>query len=138
VRQLTQAERKSVFREVTTAAKTDRARLRRLLGQLEPGDVVTATRLARPARSTRALLNISATIVAKQTGFRSLGDTWAVTTTSHGSPMLTAPAGLADSARDLTRARATEGRRRAKARGVTMGRKPNLTPHQQRGAQERL
>jgi hypothetical protein len=39
--------------------------------------------------------------------------------------------GLAEFERDLIRARTGEGRERAKARGVKMGRKPKLTPHQQ-------
>ena len=39
--------------------------------------------------------------------------------------------------RDLIRARAGEGRERAKARGVKMGRKPKLTPHQQAEAIKR-
>jgi DNA invertase Pin-like site-specific DNA recombinase len=43
-------------------AKTDRARLRRVLGQLDKGDVLTVTRLDRLARSTRDLLNTLATI----------------------------------------------------------------------------
>jgi DNA invertase Pin-like site-specific DNA recombinase len=46
-----------VFRETASGAKTDRAQLRRLLGQLTPGDVVTVTRLDRLARSTRDLLD---------------------------------------------------------------------------------
>jgi DNA invertase Pin-like site-specific DNA recombinase len=84
VRQLTKAGCKKVFHEVASGAKTDRAQLRRLLDQLEAGDVVTVTRLDRLARSTRDLLNTLATITAKEAGFRSLGDTWADTTTSHG------------------------------------------------------
>jgi len=130
VRQLTKARCKKVFREVASGAKTDRAQLRRVLGQLEAGDVVTVTRLDRLARSTRDLLNTLATITGKKAGFRSLGDTWADTTTSHGRPMLTVLGGLAEFDRDLIRARTTEGRERAKARGVKMGRKPKLTPHQ--------
>jgi DNA invertase Pin-like site-specific DNA recombinase len=47
------------------------------------------TRLDRLARSTRDLLNTLAAITAKKAGFRSLGDTWADTTTSHGRVMLT-------------------------------------------------
>ena len=47
VRQLTKAGCKKVFREVASGAKTDRAQLRRLLGQLEAGDVLTVTRLDR-------------------------------------------------------------------------------------------
>jgi DNA invertase Pin-like site-specific DNA recombinase len=70
---------KKVFRKVASGAKTDRAQLRRLLGQLEAGDV-TVTRLDRLARSTRDLLNALATITGEQARFRSLGDTWADTT----------------------------------------------------------
>src|SRR6266436_3177856 len=69
-----------VFREVASGAKTDRAQLRRLLDQLDAGDVLTVTRLDRLARSTRDLLNTLAVIDAKEAGFRSLSDTWANTT----------------------------------------------------------
>jgi DNA invertase Pin-like site-specific DNA recombinase len=44
--------------------------------------------------------------------------------------MLTALDGLAEFERDLIRARTSEGRERAKARGVKLGRKPKLTEHQ--------
>jgi DNA invertase Pin-like site-specific DNA recombinase len=112
-----------------SGAKTDRAQLRRLLDQLEADDVVMVTRLDRVARSTRDLLNILATITGKKAGFKSLGDTWADTTTSHGRLMLTVLGGLAEFERDLIRARTGEGRERAKARGVKMGRKPKVAPH---------
>ena len=132
---------KRFSREVASGAKTDRAQLRRLLDQLEAGDVVTVTRLDRLARSTRDLLNILATVTAKEAGFRSLGDAWADTTTSHGRLMLTVLAGLAEFERDLirtrTRTRTGEGRARAVARGVKLGRKPKLTPHQQKEAIKR-
>src|SRR5271169_56766 len=127
VGQLTKAGCKKVFREVASGAKTDRAQLRRLLGQLEAGDVLMVTRLDPLARSTRDLLNALATITGKKAGFRSLGDTWADTTTSHGRLMLTVLGGLAEFERDLIRTRTGEGRERAKARGVKMGRKPKLT-----------
>jgi DNA invertase Pin-like site-specific DNA recombinase len=42
------------------------------------------TRLDRLARSTRDLLNTLAAITGKKAGFKSIGDTWADTTTSHG------------------------------------------------------
>jgi DNA invertase Pin-like site-specific DNA recombinase len=48
--------------------------------------------------------------------------------------MLTVLGGLAEFERDLIRARIGDGRERAKARGVKMGRPPKLTPHQQREA----
>jgi DNA invertase Pin-like site-specific DNA recombinase len=137
VRQLTRAGCKKVFREVASGARIDRAQLRRLLDELEAGDVLTVTRLDRLARSTRDLLNTLAAITAKKAGFRSLGDTWADTTTSHGRLMLTVLGGLAEFERDLIRARTGEGRERAKERGVKMGRKPKLTPHQIKEARSR-
>jgi DNA invertase Pin-like site-specific DNA recombinase len=78
-----------------------------------------------------------AAITDKKAGFRSLGDTWADTTTSHGRLMLTVLGGLAEFERDLIRSRTGEGRARAKARGGKMGRKPKLTPHQQAEAIKR-
>src|ERR1700737_301736 len=130
VRQLTKAGCKKGFREVASGAKADRAQLRRLLDVLDAGDMLTVTRLDRLARSTRNLLNTLAAITGKQAGFRSLGDTWADTTTSHGRLMLTVLGGLAEFERDLIRVRTGEGRARAKANGVKLGRRPKLTPHQ--------
>jgi DNA invertase Pin-like site-specific DNA recombinase len=126
-----------VFREVASGAKTDRAQLRRVLDQLAEGDVLMVTRLDRLARSTRDLLNTLAAITAKKAGFKSLGDTWADTTTSHGRLMLTVLAGLAEFERDLIRARTGEGRARAVARGQKMGRPFKLTDHQKREAIKR-
>ena len=137
VRQLTKAGCEKVFREVASGAKTDRAQLRRLLDRLAAGDVLMVTRLDRLARSTRDLLNTLAAIAGKKAGFRSLGDTWADTTTPHGRLMLTVLGGLAEFERELIRARTGEGRARAVANGVKLGRKPKLTPHQRREAIKR-
>jgi DNA invertase Pin-like site-specific DNA recombinase len=137
VRQLTKAGCKKVFREVASGAQTDRAQLRKGLAQLEPDDVLMVTRLDRLARSTRDLLNTLAAITERKAGFRSLGDTWADTTTAHGRLILTVLGGLAEFERELIRARTGEGRDRARARGVKMGRKPKLTPHQQKEAIKR-
>jgi DNA invertase Pin-like site-specific DNA recombinase len=137
-RQLTKAGCRKVFRDVhVSGAKTDRAQLRRVIDQLEAGDVLMVTRLDRLARSTRDLLNTLAAIADRKAGFRSLGDTWADTTTSHGRLMLTVLGGLAEFERDLIRARAGEGRARAKERGVKMGRPPKLTSHQRKEAIKR-
>jgi DNA invertase Pin-like site-specific DNA recombinase len=123
-----------VLREVATGAKSDRAQLRRVIEQLDADDVLMVTRLDRLARSTRDLLNTLAAIADRKAGFRSLADTWADTTTARGRLMLTVLGGLAEFERDLIRARTSEGRKRAKARGVKMGRKPKLTDHQRREA----
>jgi DNA invertase Pin-like site-specific DNA recombinase len=98
--------------------------------------VLVVTRLDRLARSTRDLSNTLAAIT--DNGFRSLGDTWADTTTPHGRLMLTVLDGLAEFERELIRARTGEGRERAKRRGVRFGRKPKLTPQQRSDLLRRL
>jgi DNA invertase Pin-like site-specific DNA recombinase len=135
--QLRAAGAEVVFRETASGAKTDRAQLRRVVAQLGEGDVLLVTRLDRLARSTRDLLNTLALIASKGAGFRSLHDAWADTTTPHGRLMLTVLGGLAEFERELIHARTSEGRARAKARGVRLGRKPKLTDHQRREALRR-
>ena len=56
---------------------------------------------------------------------------------AHGRLILTVLGGLAEFERDLIRTRTTEGRARAKAQGVKLGRKPTLTPHQKAEAIKR-
>ena len=138
VKRLRAAGAEEVWRETASGAKSNRVQLRRVLAQLGSGDVLLVTRLDRLARSTRDLLNILAAIAEKRAGFRSLGDSWADTTTAHGRLMLTVLGGLAEFERDLIRARTSEGRARAVANGVKLGRKPTLTPHQQREAIKRV
>jgi DNA invertase Pin-like site-specific DNA recombinase/predicted nucleotidyltransferase len=127
-----------VFRETASAAKTDRRELAKALRALDAGDTLLVTRLDRLAGSTRDLLNLLDTIAKVGAGFRSLGDAWADTTTPHGCLMLTVLGGLAEFERELIRARTGEGRVRAKARGVHMGRPSKLTPHQKREALKAL
>jgi DNA invertase Pin-like site-specific DNA recombinase len=134
VKQLRAAGAEKVFRETASGARSDRAGLRRVLDHIDKGDVLMVTRLDRLARSTRDLLNTLAAITGKKAGFRSLGDTWADSTTAHGRLMLTVLGGLAEFERELISARTGEGRERAKERGVKMGPKFKLTPHQQHEA----
>jgi DNA invertase Pin-like site-specific DNA recombinase len=126
-----------VFREVARGAQTNRAQLSRAIAALTEGDVLLVTRLDRLARSTRDLLNTLSAITGKGAEFRSLADGWADTTASHGRLMLTFLDGLTEFERQSIRARTGEGRARATARGVRMGRKPKLTLTQQREAIER-
>jgi DNA invertase Pin-like site-specific DNA recombinase len=118
-----------IYREKASGAQPTRHECLRMLKAVAPGDVVTVTRIDRLACSTRDLLNTPA-ITGKKARFRSFGDTWGNTTTSHGRLMQTVLAGPAEFERDLIRVRAGEGRTRAKARGQHMGRPPKLTPQQ--------
>jgi hypothetical protein len=78
----------------------------------------------------RGALDPLAASTGRTAGFRSPGDPWADTTTAHRRLMLTGPGGLVAFGRGLIRARAV-------ARGVRLGRKPKLTPHQQKEALRR-
>ena len=120
-----------VVQETASGAKTNRAALGKLIGSLKPGDVVVVTRLDRLARSTIDLLMILKSISGRGGLFSSLGEQWADTTTAAGRLMLTILGGLAEFERELIKARTAEGRERAKGRGVKMGPKFKLTPHQQ-------
>jgi len=123
-----------IFQEKVSGARSDRKQLTRLMAVLAKGDILVVTRLDRLARSTRDLLNLLGTLAEKGAGFKSLRDTWADTTTAHGRLMLTVLGGLAEFERELIRTRTGEGRSRAKARGVILGRKPKLTSHQRKEA----
>ncbi|WP_439926203.1 recombinase family protein [Nitrobacter sp. JJSN] len=138
VAELTSAGCAKVFQETASGAQTERLQLKRALASLSAGDVLVVTRLDRLARSTRDLLNTLDTIAKTGAGFRSLRDAWADTTTAHGRLMLTILGGLAEFERELIRTRTSEGRARAKARGVKLGRTPKLTPEQRRQALARL
>jgi DNA invertase Pin-like site-specific DNA recombinase len=87
--------------------------------------------------STRDLLNTLAGLAEAGATFKSLGDSWADTTTPHGRLMVTVLGGLAEFERHPILSRTAEGWVRAKARGVRFGRKPKLTAYQRAEALER-
>ncbi|UGY20888.1 recombinase family protein (plasmid) [Bradyrhizobium septentrionale] len=123
-----------IFKDTASGARVDRKELQRMLGKLEPGDVVTVTRIDRLARSLFDLFAIVQRINQGGAVFRSIAEPWADTGTSTGRMMLAVMAGMADVERDLIRTRTAEGRARATARGQHMGRPPKLTPEQKREA----
>src|ERR1700678_643644 len=134
VAELKAANCQRIFQEKISGARADRKQLTRLIAGLDKRDILVVTSLDRLARSTRDLLNVLDAVSEKSAGFRSLRDAWADTTTAHGRLMLTVLGGLAEFERELIRTRTGEGRQRARARGVIMGRPPKLTPHQRREA----
>ena len=127
-----------VYAEKISGARSNRPELAKMLKRLDTGDVLIVTRLDRLARSTRDLLNILDDIAKRGAAFKSLHDAWADTTSAHGRLMVTILAGLAEFERELILARTSDGRARAKARGVRFGRPTALTPHQRAEALQRL
>jgi DNA invertase Pin-like site-specific DNA recombinase len=123
-----------VFAEKISGAITERSALAKAISALGQGDTLVVTKLDRLARSTRDLLNTLDAVGKAGAAFKSLGDSWADTTTPHGRMMLTVLGGLAEFERHLILARTSEGRARAQARGVRFGRKLKLTAHQQQEA----
>jgi DNA invertase Pin-like site-specific DNA recombinase len=119
-----------VFAEKVSGAKTDRRQLARAIEALGAGDVLLVTRLDRLARSTRDLLNVLDAVAKRGAGFRSIADPIVDTTSPHGKLILAVLAALAEFERSMILARTSEGRTRAKARGVRFGRKPKLSPFQ--------
>jgi DNA invertase Pin-like site-specific DNA recombinase len=131
---LVAAEVERVFAEKISGAITERPVLAKAISALGQGDTLVVTKLDRLARSTRDLLNTLDAVAKAGAAFKSLGDTWADTTTPQGRLMLTVLGGLAEFERHLILARTSEGRARAQARGVRFGRKLKLTAHQQQEA----
>jgi DNA invertase Pin-like site-specific DNA recombinase len=137
VEQLKAAGCDRVVQETASGAKTNRPALVKLTASLKPGDILVVTRLDRLARSTIDLLLLLKAVGDHEAAFLSLGERWADTTTAAGRLMLTILGGLAEFERELIKARTAEGRDRAKSRGVRMGRKHKLTPHQQAEVRKR-
>jgi DNA invertase Pin-like site-specific DNA recombinase len=131
---LVNAGAEKIYSEKISGAITDRPALAKALAALGQGDTLVVCKLDRLARSTRDLLNTLDAVGKAGASFRSLGDSWADTTTPHGRLMLTVLGGLAEFERHLILARTSEGRQRAQQRGVRFGRRPKLTAHQQQEA----
>ena len=129
VEQLQKAGCAKIYSERVSGGRSANSNYR-LLKALEPGPIVVVTRLDRLARSTIDLLTIVKQIADRGCLFKSLADPWCDSTTPTGRLILTVLGGLAEFERELIKARATEGRERAKHAGVKMGRKRLLSPHQ--------
>jgi DNA invertase Pin-like site-specific DNA recombinase len=112
VAELKAAGCEKVISEKASGKRGDRVGLAKAIKRLQPGDVLVVTRLDRLARSTRDLLNVLAAVTERGSGFRSL--------------------------KDACRTRTSEGRERAKAKGVRFGRPLKLSAHQRREALARL
>jgi DNA invertase Pin-like site-specific DNA recombinase len=119
-----------IFEEKVSGASRARPELERMLEHLRPEDTVVVTRLDRLARSTRDLLDIAERLQGSRAGLRSLAEPWADSTSPAGRMILTVFAGIAEFERSLILERTSTGRRAARARGVTFGRRPLITEAQ--------
>jgi DNA invertase Pin-like site-specific DNA recombinase len=127
-----------VFQEKLTGANAERPQLKRMMAALDPGDMVIITAVDRLARDPTDLMVLARDMKQAGAGLRSLAEP-ALDTTSEFAEIILAMLGVAAK---LHRKRILEntarGRDHAKAQGVKFGRKPKLTPHQQREAVARI
>ena len=121
-----------------TGTDADRPQLKKLMVKLAAGDEVVIPAVDRLSRDTTDLLVIARDMQRAGAGLRSLAEP-VVDTTSDFAELVLAMLGVAAK---LERRRIIErtarGRADAKANGVKFGRKPKLTPHQQREARQRI
>ena len=138
VAQLKAAGCATIFREKISGTTAERPQLKKLMAKLAAGDVVVIPAVDRLSRDTTDLLVIARDMQRAGAGLRSLAEP-VVDTTSDFAELVLAMLGVAAK---LERRRIIErtarGRAGAKANGVKFGRKPSLTPHQQREARKRL
>jgi len=117
-----------IYSEKVSGKSTgDRRQFKRLMKELLPGDIVVVCKLDRLAHSSRDLHNILHDLSELGCGFSSLGESWCDTSTDIGIEF----------ERGLILKRWEEGIERAKARGVTFGRKRKLDAEMVRAAAKR-
>src|SRR3954469_13264107 len=137
VRQLKAAGCEKVFREKITGTTADRPQLAKLMKALTPGDVVITPAVDRLSRDTTDLLVIARDMQRAGAGIRSLAEPFLDTTSDFAEIVFAILDVAAKLEHRRIKERTARGRADAKAKGVKFGRKPILTPHQQKEAIKR-
>jgi DNA invertase Pin-like site-specific DNA recombinase len=127
---------KPIYDEKHTG-KTAGPKLKRLLREVKPGDVVVVYKLDRMSRSVRDMLNITHDLDQMGVEFRSLHDP-IDTTTAIGRCFFQMVAVFAELERSFIIERTSAGRKIAMSKGVKFGRKASLTDQQVTMARELL
>jgi DNA invertase Pin-like site-specific DNA recombinase len=121
-----------------TGTHAERPQLKKLMGKLTAGDVVVIPAVDRLSRDTTDLLVNARDMQRAGTGLRSIAEP-VVDTTSDFAELVLAMLGVAAKLeRRRIMERTARGRADAKAKGVVFGRKPILTPHEQKEARARV
>lgn len=119
------------YRAKASGGRWDRPELHRLLDHLRKGDVLVVWKLDRLSRSLRDVLTIMERLGDAKAGFRSL--TEAIdTTTPAGRMMMQMVGAFAEFERAMLRERTKAGLDSARREGRIGGRRPKLTPTQQK------
>jgi DNA invertase Pin-like site-specific DNA recombinase len=126
-----------IFQEAASGGRWERPQLNQMIDHLRANDVVIVWKLDRLSRSLKDLLNILDRVERAGATFRSL--TEAVDTSGPAGRMMMQMLGsFAEFERAMVKERTNEGLKAARARGNAGGRKPKLSPTQQREITEML
>ena len=114
-----------------TGTRRDRPGLTSVLAACRPGDTLVVTKLDRLARSLRDATDIAEELTRRQVRLNIGGAVYDPTDPA-GRLLFNVLGMVAEFEADLIRARTREGMAVAKARGKLKGRKPKLSPAQER------
>ena len=127
-----------IFRDKASGASTHgRPQLEKALAELDDGVCLVVAEWDRATRSMWDGLKIVQQVIEVGGSIKVLDFPSLDLDTPEGQGFLAMFSAMAERERQRIVARTHEGRRMAKAAGVKMGRKPKLTPHQQRKARDR-
>jgi len=133
---LRQAGCLDIYEEHASGARATRPELAAALRACRGGDVLVVWKLDRLGRSMKHLVEIVEDLQQRGIGFQVLTGGQVDTTTPHGTFAFQLFAALAEYERALIKERVVAGLAAARARGRKGGRRPKLTPEQQRVAAE--
>lgn len=121
-----------LFSDTASGAKANRPGIMALRETLRPGDTVLVTSLDRLGRSMSAILSLIHALADMNVTVETLDG---LSTSPHkpgGKILLAVTAAMAEVERDLIIERTNAGLKAARARGRVGGRRPRLTPSQER------
>jgi DNA invertase Pin-like site-specific DNA recombinase len=117
-----------IYTDTATGTKADRPQWNACLADLRPGDTLIIWKIDRLGRNLRDLVDIVATLEARDVGVKSLTNGIVDTTTAHGKLVFGMFALMAEYEAALIKERTLAGLAAARARGRSGGRKPKMTP----------
>lgn len=118
-----------IYQETTSGAGSKRPRLEACLEYVREGDMLVVTRLDRLARSTLHLCQIAAELQRKQVYLQVL-DQHIDTSDATGRLLFNMLGAIAQFETEIRAERQMDGIRKARERGVPLGRQKRLTPQQ--------
>ena len=116
-----------IYREKISGKDANRPELKKMIRDVQQGDIIVVTKLDRLGRSLIDIYDILKSIDDKGGKFESIGDPDIQTKTANGKLLFHVLAAFAEWERSIINERMEQGRQRAKLNGVRFGRPPLKT-----------